>query len=34
VTTRTAGWEESPAALAEGEFVKLVFSREFDGATA
>jgi alcohol dehydrogenase len=31
VTTRTAGWEESPEALAEGEFVKLVFSRKSDG---
>jgi hypothetical protein len=34
VTTRVAGWEEGPAALTEGEFVKLVFAREFDGATA
>ena len=34
VTTRTVGWAESPAALAEGEFVKLVFARELDGATA
>ncbi|MGH2967036.1 MAG: zinc-dependent alcohol dehydrogenase [Solirubrobacterales bacterium] len=28
VTTRVAGWEEGPGALAEGEFVKLVFARE------
>jgi threonine dehydrogenase-like Zn-dependent dehydrogenase len=28
VTTRIAGWCEAPAALAEGEFVKLVFARE------
>ncbi len=28
VTTRRAGWEEAPEALAEGEFVKLVFVRE------
>ena len=28
VTTRCAGWEEAPEALAEGEFVKLVFVRE------
>ncbi len=28
VTTRIAGWEEAPAAVAEGEFVKLVFGRE------
>jgi alcohol dehydrogenase len=27
VTTRIAGWEEAPSALAEGEFVKLVFDR-------
>jgi alcohol dehydrogenase len=27
VTTRVAGWEEAPAALAEAEFVKLAFSR-------
>jgi threonine dehydrogenase-like Zn-dependent dehydrogenase len=31
VTTRIAGWEESPAALREGEFVKLVLTREPDG---
>jgi hypothetical protein len=34
VTSRVAGWEEGPAALTEGEFVKLVFSRELDGAAA
>jgi alcohol dehydrogenase len=28
VTTRVADWEEGPAALVEGEFVKLVFSRD------
>jgi alcohol dehydrogenase len=28
VTTRCAGWEEAPEALAEAEFVKLVFVRE------
>ena len=33
VTTRVAGWEESPAALREGEFVKLVFAREPEGAS-
>ena len=32
VTTRVAGWDEAPAALAEGEFVKLVFARERAGA--
>ncbi len=34
VTTRVAGWDEAPAALAEGEFVKLVFARERAGAGA
>lgn len=34
VTTRVVGWEEAPAALAEGEFVKLVFAREPAAASA
>jgi alcohol dehydrogenase len=34
VTTRIAGWEEAPSALAEGEFVKLVFDRERAGPDA
>ncbi|MGH2924348.1 MAG: zinc-dependent alcohol dehydrogenase [Solirubrobacterales bacterium] len=28
VTTRSAGWEEAPEALAEADFVKLIFARE------
>jgi alcohol dehydrogenase len=31
VTTRIVSWDEAPAALAEAEFVKLVFARERDG---
>ncbi len=34
VTTRIAGWDEAPAALAEGEFVKLIFARVRTGADA
>jgi threonine dehydrogenase-like Zn-dependent dehydrogenase len=34
VTTRIAKWEEAPEALAEGEFVKLVFAREPTGPAA
>jgi alcohol dehydrogenase len=33
VTTRVAAWEESPVALREGDFVKLVFARERGGAS-
>jgi alcohol dehydrogenase len=34
VTTRVAAWEEAPVALTEGDFVKLVFARDSDGASA